>query len=190
MIHKQDAMLLAGTNVDLKLLTPSDLDVYYEAGFAQPDKECIYFTASDSAYSKKQITDHVHRIDLDPTRYDYLIINKHEKILGEIVLNEIAWKDCICGFRIMLFRKEYCGMGYGTQAIDILFTFAFHTLQLQRIDLEVFDYNSRAKHVYESFGFYATSREYNGLSYQGKQYDIIHMSLTNTIYHDIRRHSK
>jgi RimJ/RimL family protein N-acetyltransferase len=43
--------------------------------------------------------------------------------------------------------------GYGTKATRAALHFAFHTLNLHRVELEVFDFNRRAMRAYEKAGF-------------------------------------
>lgn len=48
---------------------------------------------------------------------------------------------------------QYVAQGFGTDAIRILLRFAFEELGLNKIELSLWEYNSRALRTYENFGF-------------------------------------
>ena len=54
---------------------------------------------------------------------------------------------------IMIGEKSYWNRGYGTDAVRTLVRFAFEEMNLNRIQLEVFDFNARAIRAYEKVGF-------------------------------------
>ena len=59
----------------------------------------------------------------------------------------------------MIFNKEYWGKGFGTEALRVLIgEFAFKTLNLHLIELEVLSSNSRAYKCYEKAGFKEVGR--------------------------------
>lgn len=50
-------------------------------------------------------------------------------------------------------EKNYWGRGYGTEALSLLIKYCFNTLNLYRVELEVFEFNKRAIKVYQKCGF-------------------------------------
>jgi RimJ/RimL family protein N-acetyltransferase len=72
---------------------------------------------------------------------------------GEVVLNELSVENLSCGFRILLVGPDYYGRGLGTEATRLVLAHAFGTVGLHRIELEVYAFNPRARHVYEKVGF-------------------------------------
>ena len=63
-------------------------------------------------------------------------------------------------------------MGYGREAIELTLKFAFHELNLHRIQLTVFSYNERAIALYESFGFKREGVFREHLQRDGRRYDM------------------
>lgn len=167
--------------ITLRLLKPQDLDLYYDLFFQNPDQQVNYYTATTEQFTKETIQNFLIKIEHDETRYDFLII-EDEKWLGEIVLNEIDWKARNAGFRIALFNESLTNKGIGTQAIQMLLEFAFHILHLHRIELEVFDYNPRAKRVYEKCGFQVEGIKRESLCLKGEYHDVIMMSILEADY--------
>jgi RimJ/RimL family protein N-acetyltransferase len=72
-------------------------------------------------------------------------------VLGEAVLNDHDPDNRSCGFRLWL--AEGRGRGLGTETTRLVVDHAFGALGLHRVELEVFAFNPRARHVYEKVGF-------------------------------------
>jgi RimJ/RimL family protein N-acetyltransferase len=67
--------------------------------------------------------------------------------------------------------------GYGTDAMRVMLRYAFQELDLHRVSLTVFEYNSRAVHVYTRLGFQEEGRSRRLLLRDGRRWDVIHMGL-------------
>ena len=74
-----------------------------------------------------------------------------DTVLGEVVLNDHDPDNRSCGLRLWL--GEGRGRGLGTEATRLAVDHAFGALGLQRVELEVYAFNPRARHVYEKVGF-------------------------------------
>ncbi|HEY3311545.1 MAG TPA: GNAT family protein [Anaerolineales bacterium] len=74
-------------------------------------------------------------------------------------------------------EPEFWGRGYGTEAMQLILRFAFMELNLQRVSLNVFDYNPRAVHSYEKAGFKHEGRQRGALLREGKRWDLIFMGI-------------
>ena len=55
--------------------------------------------------------------------------------------------------------------------------FGFHELNLHRLYLEVFDFNEKAVHMYESLGFVTEGRRRETYFTQNAFHDVIQMSM-------------
>lgn len=67
--------------------------------------------------------------------------------------------------------------GYGTDALRILCRFGFRHMNLQRIDLHVYETNPRARRVYERLGFRLEGTLRRGQFLQGRHVDVHVMGL-------------
>jgi RimJ/RimL family protein N-acetyltransferase len=88
-----------------------------------------------------------------PDRLDLAIAAKASgQCVGEAVLNE--WNDGnrSCNFRIMIGPRGR-DRGFGTEATRLTVGYGFDHLGLHRIELLVYCFNPRARHVYEKVGF-------------------------------------
>lgn len=145
-------------HVILRLITKEDILEYYKQGFEKPSKEINRLTGTTIVATLSTITEYVNRIVDDENRYDFLILNQDNLIIGEAVLNEIDWNLCVCNFRICLFKEEYCGKGMGNKIIKEIIHFGFAELGLSRIELDVIDFNTRAYKAYLRAGFHEIER--------------------------------
>ena len=62
--------------------------------------------------------------------------------------------------------------GYGNEATRLALGFAFNELNLHRVQLTVFDYNSRAIHLYEKLGFQQEGIYREFLQRDGRRFDM------------------
>jgi RimJ/RimL family protein N-acetyltransferase len=90
--------------------------------------------------------DHDDRLDLA------VIVPSTGRYAGEVVLSKLDPANRSCAFRIALIPSAI-GRGLGSEATQLVLRHAFETVRLHRVELEVFAFNSRARHVYEKAGF-------------------------------------
>lgn len=69
------------------------------------------------------------------------------------------------------------GSGLGTDAMHALLDFGFGELRLERISLEVFDYNPRAVRSYEKAGYRVEVRRRRARFHRGDYHDVISMAI-------------
>ncbi len=141
---------LAEKNMICTLLKLENLNDYYDAGFKNSNEEVDYYTGTTTRYDFNTIKNYISKNETDETRYDFLIWVE-EKLIGEVVLNEI--ENDQAHFRIAIFNSEHINQGLGYRSMKLVLSFAFKTLNLSRIELEVYPFNQRAIHLYEKIGF-------------------------------------
>ncbi|MGF1580643.1 MAG: GNAT family N-acetyltransferase [Gemmataceae bacterium] len=67
--------------------------------------------------------------------------------IGVTGLHQIDYRNGDCLFGIIIGDKAAWGMGFGTEATNLIVGYAFHTLNLHRVSLVVFDFNERARSI-------------------------------------------
>lgn len=102
--------------------------------------------------------------------------------IGQIDLHKVDWKNRSAVLGIVIGRKECLSLGYGKEAIDLLMDFAFNGLNLHRIELEVLEYNERAKRCYAKCGFREEGVSRDKVYKRGRYWDIVRMSLLESEY--------
>jgi RimJ/RimL family protein N-acetyltransferase len=74
-------------------------------------------------------------------------------------------------------EKDYWGKGYGEEAVSLMLNIAFKELNLHRIYLRVFSFNTPAIKLYEKLGFKHEGKMVETLFRDGKWHDVIMMGL-------------
>ncbi len=84
--------------------------------------------------------------------------------------------------------RRYTDKGCGTEAMQLLLWFGFHVMNLNRVELEVLESNTRAIHVYEKLGFQLIGRRRQRRYRAGRHEDGILMDLLRkewTVYEPV-----
>lgn len=79
-----------------------------------------------------------------------VVENATGQVVGEAVLNHLDQENLNCGFRLWI--SGATGRGLGTEAVRLSMWHAF-AVGLHRVELDVYAFNPRARHVYEKVGF-------------------------------------
>ncbi len=98
-------------------------------------------------------------------------------LVGEVVLNEHDARAHSCNLRCLL-GPAGRGRGLGIEALRLLLGHGFGVLGLERVELEVFAFNPRARHVYEGLGFLSTGIREDALVFDGVGVAATDMALT------------
>ncbi|MCM3633512.1 GNAT family N-acetyltransferase [Paenibacillus camelliae] len=105
--------------------------------------------------------------------------------IGQIDLFNFDWKNRFAVMAIVIGKKEYLGKGYGSEAIRVLQKFAFEELNLNRIELDVYDYNARAYKCYLKCGFKEEGRMRQKLFKNGRYRDVIRMAILKEEFEEL-----
>ncbi len=97
--------------------------------------------------------------------------------IGTIGLFRIDHVNGSAGIGIAIGVKSLWGKGLGTDAMFALLDFGFGQLRLERMWLEVYDYNERARRSYEKCGFVLEGTERHAVYKQGRHHDVHLMSI-------------
>ncbi len=103
--------------------------------------------------------------------------NNVEKLIGNCGLHALDWKNRVAEVGITIGEKEYQSKGYGTEAMELLLDYGFKTVNLNRIQLRVYEFNSRAINSYNKIGFVNEGRMRQAIFINGEYHNIIFMSL-------------
>lgn len=99
-------------------------------------------------------------------------INNGEYI-GQIDLHKVNYRHRSAELGIVIGEKKYQGMGYGSEAIELLLKFAFEEMNLNRIMLHVVSYNQKAIDCYKKLGFVEEGRLRQAHWGEGKYVDML-----------------
>lgn len=99
------------------------------------------------------------------------------KYIGQIDMFHIDWKNRCAEIGLVIGSQENLNKGYGREAINLLLDFAFHRMNLHRMELEVHDYNLRGYRCYQSCGFREEGRQRQKFFHKGIYRDKIQMGI-------------
>ncbi|WP_291651280.1 GNAT family protein [Clostridium sp.] len=170
--------------IDLRLLDISDKEEYWKLGFENPDKEMFYYTGTTKYPTKEEIDVFIQKSISSKERRHFLICN-NDTIIGEVVLMDIDDDYKSCSFRIAIFNKNNFNKGIGLKATNKALQIAFTELNLHRVELEVYDYNPRAKAMYEKVGFNLEGTKRDAIYINNEFHDVYIMSILEKEFRDI-----
>lgn len=102
---------------------------------------------------------------------------EHDKPIGFIALEGIQWHHGTGWLAIGIGERQYRGKGYGKEAIRLMLDFAFNEMNLYRIGLTVFEYNTNAIGLYEKLGFVKEGTARHFMQRDGRRWDMYYYSL-------------
>ncbi len=97
--------------------------------------------------------------------------------IGLTSLTEIGTPPGTATFRILLGEAGDRGRGLGEEVSRLMLGHAFDDLGMERVALDVFEYNLAARRLYTRLGFQETGRRRDRIHRDGRTWDVILMAL-------------
>jgi RimJ/RimL family protein N-acetyltransferase len=121
----------------------------------------------------------------------FVIADKETKnYIGQIDLINIDWKNRVAKMGIVIGDPQNRGKGYGTEAVGLLQTFVFERLNLNKLELDVHDYNLNAYRCYLKCGFVEEGRIRQNFYIDGRYTDTIIMGILKSEYEQLKKGEK
>jgi RimJ/RimL family protein N-acetyltransferase len=96
----------------------------------------------------------IERVSTSDREIGTAIMTRHgDRFIGTAGLMMIHWRERQACFGISIGDKASWGRGYGTEVTRLLTGYAFETLNLNRVWLHVFDFNTAGIRAYEKVGY-------------------------------------
>ena len=172
-----DKPTLTGDLVVLRPMVAADADHMWAD---LHDPESTRMTGSHGLFERHQIDEwcagraaHIDRLDLA------VIDRATGEWAGEVVINDWDPANRSCGFRIAL-GSTGRNRGLGTEATQLIVDYVFDQVDdppVNRLELEVYDFNPRGLAVYEKVGFRREGVLRQALLWDGEFHDAITMSI-------------
>jgi RimJ/RimL family protein N-acetyltransferase len=93
-------------------------------------------------------------------------------LVGMLDIDQILWNYRVAMLS-MCISPEHHGKGYGTEALSLLINFCFYEINMYRVQLSVFSYNTPAITLYEKVGFTKEGVGRAFMERNGQRYDDI-----------------
>ena len=165
--------ILQGEQIRLTAVSKEDLSAiarwYEDAGFAR-----LFDATPVAPRNKAQWTKWLEeQQDADDGFLFAIRETNAGAIIGYLELDGILWTHGNGWLGIGLGDRKHWGRGYGQEAVELVLKFAFHELNLHRVQLTVFSYNQRAIALYEKLGFIQEGVFREHIQRDGRRYDMI-----------------
>lgn len=159
--------ILTGAGLRLRPLVAGDAEAMYAS---LDDPETLRLTGTQSSFTIEQVQRHCEHVGQADDRLDY-IIEVAGQPTGEAVLNSVDEINRSASFRIAIWKNDDMNRGIGTEATRLLVRHGFENVGLNRIELEVYAFNPRARRVYEKVGFRLEGTRRQALLWDGDAVD-------------------
>jgi RimJ/RimL family protein N-acetyltransferase len=97
--------------------------------------------------------------------------------IGNCGYHQIDWRCRAAEVGIVIGEKRLWNQGFGTEAMSLLVCHGFETLNLNRVQLHVYENNPSAIRSYEKAGFVLEGRQRQAMYKNGKYFDILLMGI-------------
>lgn len=175
---KASDRFLTGSRIRLRPLERADLPRYQEL-LCDPEISLSYggLGVPDSLAKLQRWYD---AGEYDATdRYLHLVIEAGDTLIGQVSLkNDENLPSRTATFGILIGDPAYLGRGYGTEASMVFLNYAFSILGYHKINLDLFEYNARARALYEKLGFVHEGRRRENHWSRGRFWDDVLMGIT------------
>lgn len=177
-----DKPTLIGDLVTLRPIRAEDADAI--DALIRDDDEIARLTGSIHSSTERADDvpiEHLRRIygewaEADDRLVLAVIDNTSGSLVGEVVLNQWDPGNRSCNFRTLIGAAGR-GRGLGTEATRLIVQHGLTTMGLHRITLEVYDFNRRARHVYEKVGFQHEGTGRDALLFDDEWIDVHYMAI-------------
>ncbi|MBI4214091.1 MAG: GNAT family N-acetyltransferase [Chloroflexi bacterium] len=121
----------------------------------------------------------------DPTSGLFIICTLEKRSIGMLGFDRLYKDIGTCRLFIGIGSDEYRGRGYGTDAMRLVLRFFFRDVGMKKVQLSVYDFNSRAMASYRKCGFEVESVRRNIAYVNGAWCDSIEMAVSVDRYAEL-----
>lgn len=182
----RDQPTLLGRGVRLVQVSADNADDFIPA-ILDPDPEVRRLTGTHQVFTEERLRSFAVSRPDHHDRADWLIYDRDTgACLGDCALLDLDQENASVDYRIALNSMRMTGRGYGTAATDAVLEYAFETVGLHRVALQVFDFNTRAQRSYGKSGFVREGVWRKHLRWDGEWHDTVLMSILDEEYAELR----
>jgi RimJ/RimL family protein N-acetyltransferase len=167
--------VIQGERVNLRRLEEEDLEKELQ-WLSDPEVTRLTQAGYSLPVTRAQVQE-MFKEAIRGERLFFAVETKDGTLIGDAALHPIDEKNRLGELLITIGEKGYWNKGYGTDTILLLLKLAFQEVNLQKVELRVFEYNERAIKVYEKCGFKREGVRRRALFRDGRYYDQILMGI-------------
>lgn len=174
-----DTTLLTGKLVRLAAIDPEAAAPLWAKWRTNSEYDRLLDLDVAILHSAKRTREWIEKHLDDWLAHEFLIRTlANDRLIGSVGLggdNIKTHADAFVGIGIG--EPEFWGKGYGTDAMNLILRYAFIELNLQRVSLDVFEYNPRGIRSYEKAGFKVEGRVREMILREGRRFDVFYMGI-------------
>lgn len=106
-----------------------------------------------------------------------IVLKEGDRPIGSCGLHQIHAANRKAVFGILIGEKDCWNQGYGGEALRLICEYGFNSLNLHRIELQVYAYNERAIRCYAKQGFREEGRRREARFWNGRYWDLVDMGI-------------
>ncbi|MBS4174101.1 GNAT family protein [Bacillus sp. FJAT-49736] len=166
--------LFNGNRVKLTAVREEDAEVMI---YWMEDAEYLRNVDTEYAYPKTKeqlVTD--EKISANEVYFRIRTISD-DTLIGFVSIHSMEWNNRTGILAVGIGDSKFRNKGYGTESIKLILQYAFNELNLDRIGLEVIEYNKGGIKAYQKVGFQPEGRKRSMVYRDGKRYDVIMMGI-------------
>lgn len=151
------------------------------------DKEVTFFLSRGSIPAALlELKNEYTSLNLKKDEVVLAICDKQtDQYLGVVGLHSINSISRHAEFRVLIGEKKFWGKGYGAEACQLIVSYGFHILNLNKIWLGVNADNMKAHNSYVRTGFHVEGTLRQEIYRNGSYHDIVRMSMLKHEYKGI-----
>ena len=184
-----EAPILRGERVYLRAPERSDVPAFVRWFNDSLTTSFIMMRSPMSTASEEQWFEQMLKSEGKDAYHFVISLIEDGRAIGNLGLFEIDLVNGHAGIGITIGEKELWGQGYGTDAMNVLVDFGFGMLRLERLWLDVYDFNLRARRSYEKAGFVVEGTRRHEVVKRGRYHDAILMSILRDEWQALPRRS-
>lgn len=173
--------LLTGHRVFLREAQASDFPIlaqwWNQSGEAIFQQDRVALQPSDSIEQKFR----TWSANDSATGFGYSVVSEGNVLVGHVTLWGLSMPARI-GTCAIIIGPDYQNNGYGKEALSLVLRIAFQEMNANKVEIQTWDYNQRALHVYRELGFVEEGRRRAAVFHKGTFHDQVQMGMLVSEY--------
>ena len=142
---------IVGDRIYLRPLEVEDVDSFVMWLSDEEIRQCLGMRTPFNRLREREYIEGLYKDDREIVLC--IVLRDNDELIGAVGLHDISMVHRNTELGIVIGNKSCWSKGYGTEALNLMIGHGFDQLDLHKIFLRVFCFNTRAIHAYEKAGF-------------------------------------
>jgi RimJ/RimL family protein N-acetyltransferase len=165
--------LFHGSQIRLTALTEDDLGAIAH-WYQDPEFLRLYDSRPAHPKTETELGQWLTELRKDKSTFVFGVRRlEGQDLIGYLEVDGVDWQHGVCGLGLGFGDRANWGRGYGFEATKLALAFAFNELNMHRVQVTVFDYNTRSTALVEKIGFRKEGVFRERLQRDGQRHDML-----------------